>query len=1231
MFNKSNYQIKYLFISCLTIVINLGNSDHLKAQNENKQHSLFLLGNLESLSADAPELDAIQDVLEKETGSFTVLINGDFIDKNGFGTSANKKDIAKVERLLNWVKNKGNIVFIPGDKEWDNGKNKGLKKVKALQAFLDEKSANASLIFPRSGCLGPTKIDIGDKLRIIAINSQWFAQQKRPEEEDTDCKIFNEHEFWDEFSDEIADSDNRNIVVAVHHTPLSYGRYAGYKLLKKHFLPPLFGSMIASFHQNIGGSKDLSNKDFKHFSKQLLTKTKQHPGLIITAGHEYDLQLLQKEGNYYINSGALAKATPVARGKETIFRSGKTGFAKIIFQGNGQVDFKVYNIAERKNISETYQKTLYATPCEITPSHTPKNNLYNPCKEEQTYSESDIPDLPKTGSAIAGKHYDVWFLQRWLLGENYRTTWTTPVHNIPYVDLDTMYGGLVPYAKGGAAQTTSLKFKSADGQRFAFRSVDKNPTKRMEEDLAVSIYGKLSKDRTSHQNPYGSIAVAALIDQLGLPSSGPQLYLLPDHPKLGPFREEFANTFGLLELKPKGSKKTDNAFRDATKVVSSFQMYRKLLDDNDHQLDIPSYVKARIFDMWIGDWDRHENNWKWLAYKGEDGYTYRPFPKDRDKAFSVLNGIYGIRMLKPLYVNKEDFDVNYGNLKYLNFKSRNMDRWLTNTYTYDDWMAEAKNIQAIMSDEVIDAALATLPPEVQSLSAPQIRKVLQARREKLPDMIRDYYKLLVRQVDLVGTNSREYFEVNRLANGDVRVQINQLKKNGDRGKQILDRTFKRNETKEIIIYGLGKKDVFKISGESRKSILVRIIGGDGADQIEDNSKVKGLKKHTKIYDKRNKDQITKSGETKEMKTNEILKFESGSLYNYGDAIFLPFFSYNRDDGFAIGISGNIKRHAFNKPDFAQIYRVRGSVTTRRNYNFNIDAQFRHVIKEWDMVAGLSIASRDKSMVHFYGYGNEVELNDSLRREGYYTNFSNSQQAYLGLTKTFWQKSSFTGRIKFDFRDIKATPDDSAAPSIYDLLPPNNGLGETTTFGPEFDFNLDFRDNGAFPTKGMQFRLGNYSFYNSDLKDFGGHAKTELAGFLSKGIKIPVTLALRGGYEYSYGEVPFYYQSFLGQQSNHRGFLRNRFGGDSVAFLNTDLRFHLGKVATPLVPIKYGFFGLYDIGRVWLDGEDSDQWHYAYGGGIYLVPYAENFNLTLTFAQADGEDRLFSFRVGFFVR
>ena len=34
-------------------------------------------------------------------------------------------------------------------------------------------------------------------------------------------------------------------------------------------------------------------------------------------------------------------------------------------------------------------------------------------------------------------------------------------------------------------------------------------------------------------------------------------------------------------------------------------------------------------------------------------------------------------------------------------------------------------------------------------------------------------------------------------------------------------------------------------------------------------------------------------------------------------------------------------------------------------------------------------------------------------------------------------------------------------------------------------------------------------------------------------------------------------------------------------------------------MTYGFFGGYDYGRVWLDGETSNKWHQSVGGGFWL--------------------------------
>ena len=57
-----------------------------------------------------------------------------------------------------------------------------------------------------------------------------------------------------------------------------------------------------------------------------------------------------------------------------------------------------------------------------------------------------------------------------------------------------------------------------------------------------------------------------------------------------------------------------------------------------------------------------------------------------------------------------------------------------------------------------------------------------------------------------------------------------------------ERTFKTNETKEVQLFGFGGDDEFEINGNVKKSIKVRIIGGEGDDQIIDNSKVAGIGK-----------------------------------------------------------------------------------------------------------------------------------------------------------------------------------------------------------------------------------------------------------------------------------------------------------------------------------------------------------------------------------------------------
>ena len=61
-------------------------------------------------------------------------------------------------------------------------------------------------------------------------------------------------------------------------------------------------------------------------------------------------------------------------------------------------------------------------------------------------------------------------------------------------------------------------------------------------------------------------------------------------------------------------------------------------------------------------------------------------------------------------------------------------------------------------------------------------------------------------------------------------------------------------------------------------------------------------------------------------------------------------------------------------------------------------------------------------------------------------------------------------------------------------------------------------------------------------------------------------------------------------------------------------------------MKVGLTGFYDIGRVWLEGENSTTWHRGYGGGLWLAPF---YTTVVAFELAGSvEGTRFYIRLGF---
>jgi hemolysin activation/secretion protein len=120
------------------------------------------------------------------------------------------------------------------------------------------------------------------------------------------------------------------------------------------------------------------------------------------------------------------------------------------------------------------------------------------------------------------------------------------------------------------------------------------------------------------------------------------------------------------------------------------------------------------------------------------------------------------------------------------------------------------------------------------------------------------------------------------------------------------------------------------------------------------------------------------------------------------------------------------------------------------------------------------------------------------------------------------------------------------------------------------------------------------------------------------------LRLGGGHIFS-NDFEYFQAMNLGANNFLRGFRKNRFSGHSLAYGSLEFRIRLFDSKNYVIPGQVGLVVFNDVGRVWYRGESSRKWHYAYGGGFYLVPY--NMVLVSATIAFSNEKPVFNFTIG----
>lgn len=797
--------------------------------------------------------------------------------------------------------------------------------------------------------------------------------------------------------------------------------------------------------------------------------------------------------------------------------------------------------------------------------------------------------------AIEPSYNDVTGVHRALFGENYRKLWAVKV-KLPVFYLEKEKGGLKIEQLGGGMQTKSLRLKDSSGREWVLRTIQKYPEKVLPPNLRPTIAKDIVQDQISAEHPFASLTVPLMAEALGVPHAHPKIVYVPDDPGLGTYRKDFANQVFLFEERePLDADKTDNT----TKVQS------KLQDDNDNRVDQHLVLTARLLDMLLGDWDRHEDQWRFERVKTDDGIVYRPVPRDRDQVYDSGSGFFPWAVSQYLLMAKfQSYHNRIRSINRWNLNARNFDRYFLNSLSEDDWKKQITYVQNTLTDDIISKAVHQMPDTVFKMSGPQIIAKLIARRNGLMEQGLTYYRFLAKMVEISASDKREKFSIANQQGGNLQITINKIKKSGKTGDVVYQRTFDPSVTNEIRLYGFGGDDQFAVSGTEASPITVRMIGGEGEDSFTVDSTLHN-KSNLYVYDRLDqKNDLPPSSQVR-LRTSTDTGVNTynklGFKYDFLQPLVLA--SYNKDYGFQLITEFNYEKHGFRSDPYSS----RQSLMI--NYGFgnnslllNYAGEFKKAIGNSDITVNiLSKGPNYKS--YFFGIGNDTKfVNAGDKKYEYYRNVYDDIAGDVRIKHKYGKWTASIG-VKGEYYNGDGDDNHDKYLNEYNQQNPGQNVFSTQYFaGLVSTITVDTRDKGTIPHNGIYWTTNLTGMTGLNLSDHTyGQAQSEFSFYLNPDRDSVFIISNRIGGGTTVGNATYYQQLKLGGALNLRGFYSWRFTGKSMAYDNFELHLKLLDFTSYILPGTLGLVGFNDVGRVWSPGESSGSLHDGYGGGFYFIP------------------------------
>lgn len=799
-----------------------------------------------------------------------------------------------------------------------------------------------------------------------------------------------------------------------------------------------------------------------------------------------------------------------------------------------------------------------------------------------------------------------------LFGTNNRRLWNEPL-TLPVVDPATRGGGLVPTGVAAAGPDSGvLLFSDSAGAEWQFRPLIRSEPREIPATVPKGVTRDLVLDLVSGKNPAGPLVAIPLAQAAAVPVQRGQLVVLAEGPGLGPFQQAYGGRAGYLVGNLARADSVPPEEIASGTVIDIRGLMRRLMLPVPDRIDRQAVLRQRLFSAFVGIVNPRWLDWRWEAARDSLGILWQPLGVFPEMALADYNG-GAARALRPTLPDLVNFGPRYPARLTGTPAQLTVSRWLIGNLSWATWDSVAHDLQALMTDSVIELAVSRLPPSYPSEFSSQLAASLRARRDGLPGAARRLFGQLRVHAELLGSAGPDLVEVDRTSDDTVAIRLGQSE----------PRIFAGGETDEVRLFLRGGADTVKVTGLENKRPALRIIAlGDSGGNLLEVAPGAGGGLH--LSDPGHAFRIEPSGAVKRDRASypdplgddlwsERLPRESGVSYRPTPWLEIT-------SGIGILFGAGVVRTDWNgtaRPFKSRMRLRAGYGTEAQDGAVEFTSVFYYASTPLRTSLGLAITGL--ALVRFYGYGNETAAPGS---SSYYRSTQNQYLVLPGVSLPFRSHALVSAGLAFKRVE---TP---LLPNQYISVVEPYGTPLFGQAGLTGGLSWDSRDVKGAPHRGMYFTLNGawYPIIQNGSGAFGSIGGA-VSTYWTPRRESPLTVAMRVAGKAALGHYPVHEAAYLGGGTTVRGLPEGRYAGDESLYGNLDLRIRLAR-ARAVTRWDFGVLLLGDVGRVFLEGQTSHVWHPSFGGGLWMALLDRSLVANINVASGAGQGTFVRFGGGF---